>query len=169
MASHKTSSQKKLEKVRAPRVQLTYEVERGDAIESKELPFVVGVLGDFAGQSGSKTKLRDRQFVQVDVDNFDDVMAGLAPTAGFTVPNELHGEGTFAVRLAFNGIDDFRPESVARQIEPLRRLVEARERLTDLRNKMNGSDLLEDLLIDVLAKTRAAPDDEPVPGYGDPA
>lgn len=152
--SKQLSTQKKLEKIRAPRVQLTYEVERGDAIEAKELPFVVGVLGDFAGQSASKAKLRDRHFVNVDLDNFDDVMEGLAPSASFTVPNELEGAGTFPVSLTFHGIDDFRPESVVRQVEPLRRLIEARERLADLRNKMNGSDLLEDMLIDVLATTR---------------
>src|SRR3954464_13030557 len=142
MARH-NSTQKKLEKVRAPRVQLTYEVERGEAIEAKELPFVVGVLGDFAGQSTSKAKLRDRQFVNIDVDNFDDVIAGLSPSAAFTVPNELEGNGTFPISLAFHGVDDFRPESVARQVEPLRRLIEARERLADLRNKMNGNDVLE--------------------------
>jgi type VI secretion system protein ImpB len=152
--SKQRSTQKKLEKVRAPRVQLTYEVERGDAIEAKELPFVVGVLGDFAGQSAPKEKLRDRQFVNVDVDNFDDVMEGLAPSAAFTVPNELEGVGTFPVSLTFHGMGDFRPEAVACQVEPLRRLIEARERLADLRNKMNGSDLLEDMLIDVLATTR---------------
>jgi type VI secretion system protein ImpB len=160
--SKQRSTQKKLEKVRAPRVQLTYEVERGDAIEAKELPFVVGVLGDFAGQSASKAKLRDRQFVNVDVDNFDDVMEGLAPSAAFAVPNELEGEGTFQVSLAFHSIDDFRPESVVRQVEPLRRLIEARERLADLRNKMNGSDLLEDMLIDVLATTRERGTGSPV-------
>lgn len=153
--SKQISSQKKLQKVRKPRVHLTYEVERGDAIEAKELPFVVGVLGDFAGQSPSKARLRDRQFVQVDVDNFDDVMAGMTPSASFTVPNALEGEGSFAVNLSFKAIDDFRPESVVGQVEPLRRLIEARGRLADLRNKMNGSDLLEDLLVEVLAKTRS--------------
>jgi type VI secretion system protein ImpB len=146
-------TQKKLEKVRAPRVQLTYEVERGDAIEARELPFVVGVLGDFAGQSPAARRLRDRSFVQVDVDNFDDVIAGIGPSATYDVPNVIDGDGRFRVAMDFTSLDDFKPEAVVGKVEPLRRLMEARERLSDLRNKMNGSDLLEDLLTNVIAKT----------------
>jgi type VI secretion system protein ImpB len=146
-------TQKKLEKVRAPRVQLTYEVERGNAIEARELPFVVGVIGDFGGQATAEKRLRDRPFVQVDVDNFDDVMKGVSATASFDVPNAIEGEGRFRVNLDFASMADFRPEAVAGKVEPLRRLMEARERLADLRNKMNGSDLLEDLLADVIAKS----------------
>lgn len=148
-------TQKKLEKVRAPRVQLTYEVERGDAIEARELPFVVGVMGDFVGQGVPDKRLRDRSFVQVDVDNFDDVMAGVAPKASFDVPNVIEGAGRFHVSMDMTSLDDFRPESVVKNVEPLRRLMEARERLADLRNKMNGSDLLEDLLAEAIAKTPA--------------
>lgn len=146
-------TQKKLEKVRAPRVQLTYEVERGNAIEARELPFVVGVLGDFAGQAKPEKRLRDRSFVHVDVDNFDDVMKGIGPEASFDVPNVIEGEGRFRVNLGFASMSDFRPEAVVEKVEPLKRLMEARERLADLRNKMNGSDLLEDLLTDVIAKS----------------
>ncbi|HPR05745.1 MAG TPA: type VI secretion system contractile sheath small subunit [Denitromonas sp.] len=151
----KESVQKRLQKVRPPRVQLTYDVERGDAIEQKELPFVVGVLGDYAGQSEQpQGKLRDRKFVNVDLDNFDDVMEGLAPRAAFRVKNRLTPEGgELAVDLTFNRFEDFRPESVVEQVEPLRRLLEARSKIADLRNKLAGNEKLEDLLVDVLKST----------------
>lgn len=153
----KDSVQKRLEKVRPPRVQLTYDVEIGDAIEKKELPFVVGVLGEFSGQAKPDQplpKVRDRKFVNVDMDNFDDVMAGMAPTASFRVKNHLtEGGGEFAVNLGFNKMDDFRPEEVVQQVEPLRKLLEARTKLSDLRNKLAGNERLEDLLGDVLNNT----------------
>ncbi|MAA73880.1 MAG: type VI secretion system contractile sheath small subunit [Salinisphaeraceae bacterium] len=146
------SIQKRLEKVRPPRVQLTYDIEKGDAIEQKELPFVLGALSDLRGQSDKpQPKLRDRKFVNCDMDNFDDVMRGLAPRARFNVPNRLTDEeGEVHVELAFNSMDDFRPESVAEQFEPLRRLVEARRRLAELRNKLVSNDKLEDALADAL-------------------
>ncbi|SOE47374.1 Uncharacterized protein ImpB [plant metagenome] len=151
----KESVQKKLQKVRPPRVQLTYDVEKGDAIEQKELPFVVGVVGDFSAQSEAELpRLKDRKFVNVDVDNFDDVMNGLAPRAAYQVRNRLSDEkGTFAVDLTFRSIDDFRPEAVVQQIEPLKELLEIRTKLADLRNKLAGNDKLEDLLGDVLQST----------------
>lgn len=153
----KDSVQKRLEKVRPPRVQLTYDVEIGDAIEQKELPFVVGVLGDFVGKPSEQTpppRLKDRKFVNIDLDNFDAVMAGMAPQASFRVRNLLSEEGgEFAVNLRFNQIDDFRPEAVVQQVEPLRRLLEARTRLADLRNKLAGNEKLEDLLDEVLRNT----------------
>lgn len=151
----KESVQKRLQKVRPPRVQLTYDVEIGDAIELKELPFVVGVLGDFAAQSSiDQGKVRDRKFVNVDMDNFDDVMAGLAPRAAYQVKNRLSPEGgEIGVDLEFKKFDDFRPEAVARQVEPLRKLLEARSKLADLRNKLAGNEKLEDLLNDVLNST----------------
>jgi type VI secretion system protein ImpB len=153
--SKKESIQKRLSKVRAPRVQLTYDVEKGDAIEQKELPMVVGVLGDFTGQPEAPlAKLRDRKFVNVDLDNFDDVMGGMAPRASFRVENKLSGTGgEFGVNLSFNSIEDFRPESVVNQVEPLRKLLEARTKLADLRNKLVGNEKLEDLLSDVLSNT----------------
>jgi type VI secretion system protein ImpB len=151
------SVQKRLQKVRPPRVQLTYDVESGDAIEKKELPFVVGVLGDFSGQPDPENplpKLKDRKFVNVDLDNIDDVMKGMAPKASYRVKNKLSPEGgEFGVNLAFEKVDDFRPESVVQQVEPLRRLLEARSKLSDLRNKLAGNDKLEDLLGEVLAST----------------
>ncbi len=151
----KESVQKRLQKVRPPRVQLTYEVEKGDAIEQKEIPFVVGVLGDYAGQSQqSMGKLRDRRFVNIDLDNFDDVMAGLAPRAVFRAKNKLTADGgEIAVDLTFNKFEDFRPESVVEQVEPLRKLLDARSKLADLRNKLAGNEKLEDLLNDVLSNT----------------
>lgn len=151
----KESVQKRLQKVRPPRVQLTYDVEIGDAIEVKELPFVVGVLGDFAAQSKQdQGKVRDRKFVNVDMDNFDDVMEGMAPRAAYRVKNCLTPEGgELGVDIEFTKFEDFRPESVVQQVEPLRKLQEARAKLADLRNKLAGNEKLEDLLNDVLSST----------------
>lgn len=153
----KDSVQKRLERVRPPRVQLSYDVEIGDAIESKELPFVMGVLGDFTGQQDPDKplpKLRDRKFVSLDLDNFDEVLEGMAPKASYRVKNRLSGEGgEFAVNLNFKSLDDFTPEAVVQQVEPLRKLLEARTKLSDLRNKLAGNDKLEDVLSDVLSNT----------------
>lgn len=151
----KDSIQKRLQKIRPPRVQLTYDVEKGDAIEQKELPFVVGVLGDFSGNPEQMLpKVKDRKFVNVDLDNFDEVMEGVAPRAVYRVPNKISDDGgEFAVELKFKSIDDFRPEAVVDQIEPLRKLLESRSKLADLRNKLAGNEKLEDLLTDVLNNT----------------
>jgi type VI secretion system protein ImpB len=153
--SRNSSVQKKLQKIRPPRVQMTYDVEIGDAIENKELPLVVGVVGDFGGNSEVPQKrLKERSFVGVDRDNFDEVMKGVEPRATYRVNNELTGEGgQFAVDLTFRSMDDFRPESVVNQVEPLKKLLEARTKLADLRNKLAGNDKLEDLLNDVLNST----------------
>lgn len=149
------SVQKRLQKVRAPRVQMTYDVEIGDAIENKELPFVVGVLGDFGSDPDApKKRLKDRKFVNVDADNFDEVLGGVAPATSFRVPNHLSPEGgEFAVQLQFRQMDDFRPEAVVQQVAPLKGLLDARAKLADLRNKLAGNDKLEDLLNDVLTNT----------------
>ncbi|OAL84593.1 type VI secretion system contractile sheath small subunit [Acinetobacter sp. SFD] len=149
------SVQKKLQRIRPPRVQLTYDVEVGDAREVKELPFVVGVLGDFSAASElEKTKLKDKKFITVDLDNIDEVMESLAPRANFQVENTLTEEGgKMSVDLTFNSMGDFKPEQVVQQVKPLRRLVEARERLTDLRNKISNNERLEDLLDEVLKST----------------
>lgn len=153
----KDSVQSRLGKVRPPRVHLTYDVQVGDAIEQKELPFVVGVLGEFSGDANPDKplpKLKERKFVNVDLDNFDDVMTGLAPAASYRVKNKLSEEGgEFGVNLEFKSMDDFRPESVVQQVEPLRQLVEARTRLSDLRNKLAGNEKLDDLLSEVLSNT----------------
>jgi type VI secretion system protein ImpB len=149
------SVQKRLQKVRAPRVQMTYDVEIGDAIENKELPFVVGVVGDFGNDpNAEKKRLKDRNFVNVDADNFDEVLGGVAPVATFRVPNHLSEEGgEFAVQLQFKEMEDFRPESVVQQVAPLKGLLDARTKLADLRNKLAGNDKLEDLLSEVLGNT----------------
>ena len=153
----KDSVQKKLQKVRPPRVQLTYDVERGESIEQKELPFVVGVVGDFVGNPTAENappRIKDRKFVNVDLDNFDDVMEGMKPRAAFRVQNKLSpGGGEFAVDLTFEKLEDFRPEAVVERVEPLKKLLDARTKLADLRNKLAGNDKLEDILGDVLSNT----------------
>lgn len=152
------SVQKRLGKVRAPRVQMSYDVEIGDAMESKELPFVVGVVGDFGGNAASaQRRLKDRKFVNIDADNFDEVLAGVAPVARFLAPDKLSGDGSearaFSVELEFRAMSDFRPEAVVRQVPPLAQLLAARGKLADLRNKLAGNDKLEDLLAQVLNDT----------------
>jgi type VI secretion system protein ImpB len=149
------SVQKRLQKVRAPRVQMTYDVEIGDAIENKELPFVVGVVGDFGSDPGAdKKRLKDRNFVNVDAGNFDEVLGAVAPATSFRVQNHLSDEGgEFAVQLQFHEMADFRPESVVQQVAPLKGLLEARTKLADLRNKLAGNDRLEDILSEVLSNT----------------
>ncbi|AMW80247.1 type VI secretion protein [Acinetobacter sp. TGL-Y2] len=149
------SVQKKLQRIRPPRVQLTYDVEIGDGKEVKELPFVVGVLGDFSAASElEKTKLKDKKFINVDLENIDEVMESLAPRASFQVENTISEEGgRMGVDLTFNSMADFRPENVVQQVDPLRKLVDARERLSDLRNKISNSERLEDLLDEVLKNT----------------
>ena len=149
------SVQKKLQRIRPPRVQLTYDVEVGDGKEIKELPFVVGVLGDFSAASElEKTKLKDKKFINVDLENIDEVMSSLAPRAAFQVENTISEEGGhMSVDLTFNSMEDFRPEQVVQQVDPLRKLVEAREKLSDLRNKISNSERLEDLLDEILQNT----------------
>ena len=146
------SVQKRLQKVRAPRVQMTYDVEIGDAIENKELPFVVGDFGN--DPNVAKKRLKDRKFVNVDAGNFDEVLGAVAPVASFKVDNHLSDEGgQFGVQLQFREMDDFRPESVVRQVAPLAGLLDARTKLADLRNKLAGNDKQEDILTEVLGNT----------------
>lgn len=144
------SVQKKLERVRPPRVNISYEVETGGAIELKELPFVMGVLGDFTGQPAEPlAKLKDRKFVDVNPDNFDDVLASMKPHLAFTVENKLSEEaepGKLAVDLHFESLDDFAPDQVARQVKPLRDMLELRTKLADLRGSLQGNDKLEEIL-----------------------
>ena len=151
----KESVQQKLSRIRAPRVKLTYDVEKGDGIEQKEIPFVVGVISDLSGNPTEPLpKIKERKFVSIDGDNFDDVLGGISPRATFRVPNKIGSQGgEFAVELNFKQIDDFRPEAVVQQVEPLKKLLEARSKLADLRNKLAGNDRLEDILQDVLGNT----------------
>lgn len=151
----KESTQHKLDRVRAPRVHITYDVDIGDAIEKKELPFVVGVLGDFSGNPLEPLpKLKDRKFVFIDRDNFNGVLKGIKPRLTYRVDNTLAKNGTqLGVELNFNSLEDFEPQNVVKQVEPLRKLLEVRNKLADLRNKMGGNDKLEELLMDVLQNT----------------
>ncbi len=151
----KESLQHTLDRVRAPRVQITYDVEVGDSIEMKEIPFVVGVLGDLSGKPDEPLpKLKDRKFVEIDRDNFDTVLAGMKPRLAFRADNKLvDDDSKMAVELRFKSMDDFHPERVAEQITPVRKLVEARKKLSDLLNKLDGNDKLDELLQDVISST----------------
>jgi len=144
------SVQKKLERVRPPRVNISYEVETGGAIELKELPFVMGVLGDFTGQPVEPlAKLKDRKFVDVTPDNFDEVLASMKPHLAFTVENKLSEDpeaGKLGVDLSFESLDDFSPDQVARQVKPLREMLDLRTKLADLRGSLQGNDKLEEIL-----------------------
>jgi type VI secretion system protein ImpB len=151
------STQHKLDRVRSPRVHITYDVEVGGAIELKELPFVVGVLGDYTGQAEEPLpKLKERKFVEIDRDNFDAVLEGMKPHLSFAVENKLSEETdapNLKVDLRFKSMEDFEPQNVARQIKPLRDLLELRTRLADLRGRLQGNDKLEELLLDAVANT----------------
>jgi len=151
------STQHKLDRVRSPRVQITYDVEVGGAIEIKELPFVVGVLGDFTGQPEQPLpKLKDRKFVEVNPDNFDTVLEGMKPHLNFSVENKLSEEPdapNLKVDLHFKSMDDFEPENVARQVKPLKELLDLRTRLSDLRGSLQGNDKLEELLLEAVGNT----------------
>jgi type VI secretion system protein ImpB len=153
----KESIQHKLDRVRPPRVHITYDVEIGDAIELKELPFVVGVLGDFSGKPDQPLpRMKDRKFIEIDRDNFNTVLAGMKPRLAYRVDNKLTNDGTkINVELRFNSLDDFDPDKVVEQVEPLRRLVEARRRLSDLLSKMDGNDRLDELLQEVIQNSSA--------------
>lgn len=149
----KESLQHKIDRVRPPRVQITYDVEVGGAIELKELPFVVGVMGDFVGKpEEALPALKNRKFVEIDPDNFNQVLSGMAPRLAFTTENKMQDDGSkLGIELKFNSIEDFEPDNVAQQVEPLRKLVEARQKLSDLRSKMDGNEKLETMLEEIIA------------------
>jgi type VI secretion system protein ImpB len=151
------SAQHKLDRVRPPRVQITYDVEVGGAIEVKELPFVVGVLGDFTGQPEQPLpRLKDRKFVEVNPDNFDSVLEGMKPHLSFAVENKLSEDSNapqLKVDLHFKKLDDFEPVNVAKQVKPLKEMLDLRTRLADLRGTLQGNDKLEELLLDAVGKT----------------
>lgn len=152
------SLQHKLDRVRRPRVQLTYDVETNGALQKVELPFVVGVLADLSGQPKDPLKpLKERKFVQIDRDNFDDVLAKSAPRLAMKVQNKLTDENSqLAVELNFKSMADFDPAKIAEQVGPLKELLAMRQQLTQLLSKMEGNDKLEALLADVLANTEKA-------------
>lgn len=148
------SVHRKLERVRPPRVNITYDVEVGDAIEMRELPFVMGVLGDFTGHpSEPLDRLKDRKFVEVSPDNFDEVLARMKPHLAFTVENKLSDDpeaGKLSVDLNFRSLDDFDPERVAQQVPALKKLLDLRQQLADLRGSLQGNEKLEEILQETL-------------------
>lgn len=151
------SVQKKLQRVRPPRVQVTYDVEIGNAIEIKELPFVLGVLGDFTGMPAEQLpRLKDRRFVEVTGDNFDTVLESMKPHVAFAVENKLSedsGAAQLKVDLHFKNLEDFEPEQVARQVKPLRELLDLRAKLNDLRGNLQTNEKLDSLLVDAVSNT----------------
>lgn len=149
------STQKKLDRVRPPRVQITYDVEIGDAIEKRELPLLVGVMADLSGMPEAPLpKMKDRKFVEIDRDNFNAVLAASKPRVAFQVPNTLQKDDSkLNVLLEFEEYDDFEPLNIIKKIGPLAKLYEARQRLTDLLAKLDGNDELDGLLNDVIANT----------------
>jgi type VI secretion system protein ImpB len=151
------STQKKLTRVRPPRVQITYDVHVGDAVETKELPFVAGILADLSGKPEEPLpKLKDRRFVDIDRDNFDKVMSDIKPRVVLQVDNKLREDNSkLNIELKFNKMDDFNPVSVVHKVEPLRKLYEARERLSDLLTKLDGNDNLDQLLQEVVSNTES--------------
>jgi len=136
-------------------VQITYDVEIGDAIEMKEIPFVVGVLSDLSGKPDEPLpKVKDRKYVEIDRDNFDKVLDGMKPRLAYRVENKLSDDDTkIPVELRFKNMDDFHPEQVASQVPALKKLTDARNKLSDLLNKLDGNDKLEELLQDVVSNT----------------
>lgn len=153
----KESLQHTLDRVRAPRVQITYDVEIGDSIEMKEIPFVVGVLSDLSGNPDDPLpKLKERKFIEIDRDNFNNVLEGMKPRVAYRVDNKLTGDDSqIAVELRFKSMDDFHPERVAEQVGPVRKLVEARKRLSELLNKLDGNDKLDELLQNIISSTES--------------
>lgn len=140
----------RLKRVRPPRVNISYEVELGDAIEMKELPFVMGILGDFTGQPTEPLeRLKDRKFTEVNPDNFDEVLASMKPHLAYTVDNKLSDDpdaGKLSVDLNFRSLDDFDPDQVAHQVPALKKLLDLRQELADLRGSLQGNDQLEEIL-----------------------
>ena len=174
----KESIQHKIDRVRPPRVHITYDVEVGGAIELKELPFVVGVLGDFSGMPEEPLpRVKDRKIVEIDRDNFDQVLAAMKPRLSYRVDNKLTNDGSkMGVDLRFKSMDDFHPDSVVQQVDPLQKLVEARKKLSDLLSKMDGNDKLEEILNDIVANTGSQQQlsaalglDKPAASEGSPA
>jgi type VI secretion system protein ImpB len=151
------STQTKLSRVRPPRVQISYEVETGGAIEIKEIPFVMGVLGDFTGQpSEPLEELKKRKFVEVTPDNFDEVLAKMKPHLAFSVDNKLPTDGKeqkLKVDLKFTKLEDFEPENVARQVPALAEILDMRRKLADLRGSLQTNDALEKELQEIVNNT----------------
>ena len=147
----------KLKRVRKPRVHITYDLETNGAIVEKELPFVMGVLGDYSGDNTENKKtLKERKFSQIDNDNFNDIMSKVNPQLRMKVENTLENDGSeMSVNLDFKNMEDFEPHKIVEQIEPLKKLMETRNKLRDLLTKADRSDDLESILEDILKNTDA--------------
>jgi type VI secretion system protein ImpB len=149
------STQHKLDRIRPPRVQITYDVEIGGAIQKKELPLVVGILADLSGKPDVPLpKLKDRKFVEIDRDNFNDILKSTNPRLALRVDNKLANDGSkLNVELRFQNIDDFGPLSLVKQVKPLNALLDARGRLNDLLAKLDGNDELDAVLQKIIKDT----------------
>lgn len=155
MAGKIENGQHWLDRNRPPRVQITYDVEIGNAIEKRELPFIVGIMADLSGKRDKELpKLKDRKFVEIDRDNFNDVLKSIQPRLAYQVNNALKGDGSkLNVELKFSNMEDFDVVNVLKQIEPMKKLYLARQRLNDLLTKLDGNDELDGLLSGVIAST----------------
>lgn len=151
----KESTQHKLDRVRSPRVQITYDLEMGGAIEMKELPFVMGVMADLSGQPAEPLpRLADRKYVEIDQDNFDQVLKGMKPRLTYHIDNKLSNDDSkLGIELQFQSMDDFKPENIVNQVEPLRKLLEIRQELAGLLAKTQGNEALSDRLKEIMEKT----------------
>ena len=149
------STQHKLDRVRPPRVQITYDVEIGGAMQKRELPLVVGIMADLSGKPIEPLpQLKSRGFVSIDRDNFNDVMTSIAPRIAFQVDNKItNDDSKLNVELNFRTMDDFEPVAIIQQVSPLRKLFEARQRLSDLLTKLDGNDDLDRLLQEIVSNT----------------
>lgn len=147
----------KLKRVRKPRVHISYDVEKNGAVEKKELPFVMGVMGDYSGDNTKdKKSLKDRKFSQIDRDNFNEVMGNISPQVNMKVENTLEGDGSeMSVDLKFKNMEDFEPQNIVQNVEPLKKLMDTRNKLRDLLTKADRSEDLENILEEVLSSTDA--------------
>jgi type VI secretion system protein ImpB len=147
----------KLKRVRKPRVHITYDVETNGALQQKELPFVMGVMGDYSGDNAENKKaLKDRKFSQIDRDNFNEVMNNISPSLDLKVENTLESDGSeVAVNLDFKSMEDFEPQNIVNKVDPLKKLMETRNKLRDLLTKADRSEELENILEEVLSSTDA--------------
>lgn len=146
----------KLKRVRKPRVHITYDVETNGAVAEKEIPFVMGVMGDYSGDNTNKKPLKDRKFSNIDRDNFNEVMRNVSPELKMKVENTLEGDGSeISIDMAFKNMEDFEPHKIVEQVEPLKKLQDTRNKLRDLLTKADRSDELESLLEEVLSNAEA--------------
>ncbi len=146
-----------LKRVRKPRVHISYDVEKNGAVEKKELPFVMGVMGDYSGDNTEdKKSLKDRKFSQIDRDNFNEVMGNISPQANMKVENTLEGDDSeMSVDLKFKNMEDFEPQNIVQNVDPLKKLMDTRNKLRDLLTKADRSEDLENILEEVLSSTDA--------------